>query len=287
MSCSTKVRLIGALGALLTAVIGGTVGWRAPRPRRPEARTVELRSTAAPMETTMKSPIVATTDPSPFDPCEDIPFDVLQRLGLGFTPPEHEDGLRCHFDAGNYQVAVEPIIWRTYEKSLPRRRPRDRRSRATAPRSTGCMKPTYHNSYWFFSCMVVFKTSYGVHPAGAVLLDGLLQPRRRLHVHQPAAGQRPRSRTTSSSRVAALTWRVSHDFGRTADAAARRPGCRNGSAGCWVCRRPTNRLHREPGPSPDARRRRSWWPTTTHRPRLAPPAPCWSADPTAAGFRSR
>ncbi|MDT5203466.1 MAG: hypothetical protein QOD34_102, partial [Mycobacterium sp.] len=24
----------------------------------------------------MKSPIVATTDPSPFNPCEDIPFDV-------------------------------------------------------------------------------------------------------------------------------------------------------------------------------------------------------------------
>jgi hypothetical protein len=24
------------------------------------------------------------------------------------------------------------------------------------------MKPTYHNSYWFFSCMVAFKTGYGV-----------------------------------------------------------------------------------------------------------------------------
>ena len=38
--------------------------------------------------TTMKSPIVATTDPRPFDPCEDIPFDVIARLGLAFTPPE-------------------------------------------------------------------------------------------------------------------------------------------------------------------------------------------------------
>jgi hypothetical protein len=27
--------------------------------------------------------------------------------------------LRCHFDAGHYQVAVEPIIWRTYAPSLP------------------------------------------------------------------------------------------------------------------------------------------------------------------------
>jgi hypothetical protein len=71
------------------------------------------------METTMKSPIVATTDPRPFDPCEDIPFDAVQRLGLAFTPPEHEDGLRCHFDAGNYQIAVEAIIWRTYAQTLP------------------------------------------------------------------------------------------------------------------------------------------------------------------------
>jgi hypothetical protein len=55
--------------------------------------------------------IGATTDPRP--------FDVVQRLGLAFTPREHEDGLRCHFDAGNYQVAVEPIIWRTYAQTLP------------------------------------------------------------------------------------------------------------------------------------------------------------------------
>ena len=38
---------------------------------------------------------------------------------MAFTPPEHEDGLRCHFDAGNYQMAVEPIIWRTYQETLP------------------------------------------------------------------------------------------------------------------------------------------------------------------------
>jgi hypothetical protein len=156
---------MGALGALLTAAIGGTVGLlTAPQDRSVSGGadgSVELRSTAQPMETTMKSPIVATTDPRPFDACEDIPFDVIQRLGLGFTPPEHEDGLRCHFDAGNYQLAVEPIIWRTYEASLP----------ADAVETTiaghraaqyWVLKPTYHNSYWFYSCMVVFKTSYGV-----------------------------------------------------------------------------------------------------------------------------
>jgi hypothetical protein len=104
----TKVRLIGALGALITAVIGGTLGAQSAPPAPTGGGTVQLRSTAQPMEpeTTMKSPIVATTDPRP--------FDVVQRLGLAFTPPEHEDGRRCHFDAGNYQVAVEPIIWRTY-----------------------------------------------------------------------------------------------------------------------------------------------------------------------------
>ena len=69
--------------------------------------------------TTMKSPIVATTDPSPFDPCRDIPFDAVQRLGLAFTPPEPQEGLRCQFDAGNCQLAVEPIIWRNCEQSLP------------------------------------------------------------------------------------------------------------------------------------------------------------------------
>lgn len=156
-----RVRLMGAVAALVTAVVGGAVGWRHAPPAPAGGGTVELRSTAQPMETTMKSPIVATTDPRPFDACEDIPFDTVQRLGLAFTPPEHEDGLRCHFDAGNYQLAVEPIIWRSYEATLP----------ADAIETTiqghraaqyWVMKPTYHNSYWFYSCMVAFKTSYGV-----------------------------------------------------------------------------------------------------------------------------
>jgi hypothetical protein len=158
----TRLRLIGALGALLTAVIGGTVGWQSAPPAPTGGGTVQLRSTALPIETpetTMKNPIVATTDPRPFDACEDIPFDVIQRLGLGFT--EHEDGLRCHFDAGNYQLAVEPIIWRTYAASLP--------ADAVETNIQGhraaqfwVEKPTYHNSFWFYSCMVEFKTSYGL-----------------------------------------------------------------------------------------------------------------------------
>jgi len=157
----TKVRLIGAVAALIAAALGATVGWQKTPPAPIADKTFELRSTAEPMETTMKSPIIATTDPSPVDPCRDIPFDAVQRLGLAFTPPEPEDGLRCHFDAGNYQVAVEPIIWRKYEQSLP---PDALETTIQGHRAATywVLKPTYHNSYWYFSCMVAFKTSYGV-----------------------------------------------------------------------------------------------------------------------------
>jgi hypothetical protein len=157
----TKVRLIGALGALITAVPIGIVGAHSAPSAPTAGRTLQLRSTAEPMETTMKSPIVATTDPRPFDPCEDIPFDAVQRLGLAFTPPDHEDGLRCHFDAGNYQMAVEAIIWRTYAQSLP---PDAVETTINGHRAAQywVLKPTYHNSFWYFSCMVTFKTSYGV-----------------------------------------------------------------------------------------------------------------------------
>jgi len=55
---------------------------------------------------------------------------------MAFTPPDHEDGLRCHYDAGNYQMAIEAIIWRTYAQSLPLTLSRPQ-SRVTAPRSTG------------------------------------------------------------------------------------------------------------------------------------------------------
>jgi hypothetical protein len=153
-----KVRLAGAVAALVTVVV---VGAQSAPPAPTGGGNVELRSTAAPMSTTMKSPIVAATDPSPFDPCNDIPFDVVQRLGLAYTPPEAEEGLRCHFDAGNYQLAVEPIIWRTYAQSLPP----DAIENTVAGHRVAqywVLKPTYHNSFWYASCMVTFKTSYGV-----------------------------------------------------------------------------------------------------------------------------
>ncbi|GFG64265.1 membrane protein [Mycobacterium kubicae] len=153
-----KVRLLGGLAALITAVV---VGWQSIPPAPTGGGHVELRSTAAPMSTTMKSPIVETSNPSPFDPCNDIPFDVVQRLGLAFSPPEAEEGLRCHYDAGNYQLAVEPVIWRTYAQSLP---PDAVETTVAGHRVAQywVLKPTQRNSYYYMSCMVTFKTSYGV-----------------------------------------------------------------------------------------------------------------------------
>ena len=158
---ATKVRLFAALCALVTAVI---VVWHTAPARFVGAHAVQLRSTAAPMSdvsTTIKSPVIDITNPRPFDPCEDIPINVIRGFGLGFTPPEHEDGLRCHYDAANYQMAIEPIVWRTYEKTLP--------TDAVETTIDGhraawywVMKPTDWNNRWWFSCMITFKTSYGV-----------------------------------------------------------------------------------------------------------------------------
>ena len=158
---ATRLRLFAVLCALVTAVV---VVWQTSSPSLGATRDVQLRSTAMPLDspsTTIKWPVVSTTDPSPFDPCTEIPIDVIRGLGLAFTPPEPEDGLRCHYDAANYQMAIEPIVWRTYEQSLS--------SDAVETTIDGhraawtwVMKPTDWNNKWWFSCMVMFKTSYGV-----------------------------------------------------------------------------------------------------------------------------
>ena len=133
---ATRIRLFAAFGALVTAVIlvmqSGPLTVPAPDP-------VQLRSTAAPLPmatTTIKWPVIETVDPDPFDACRNIPLDVIQGLGLAFTPPEPEDSLRCHYDAGNYQMAVEAFVWRTYEEACPLT-PSNSISTVTAQRSTG------------------------------------------------------------------------------------------------------------------------------------------------------
>jgi len=72
-----------------------------------------------------------------------------------------EDGLRCHLDAGNYQMAVEAFVWRTYDESLP--------TDAVEMDIDGhraaqywVMKPTDWNNRWWTTCMVAFKTDWGV-----------------------------------------------------------------------------------------------------------------------------
>lgn len=156
-----KMRCLAALGAIATAVV--VVAQTTP-PAQLAGPAVELRATGAPLveaTTTIKWPVIELTDPSPFDPCRDIPVDVTNGLGLGFTPPEVETTNRCKYDAGNYQMAVEAIIWRSFEQTLP---PDAVELDIAGHRAAQywVMKPTDWNNRWWMTCMVAFKTSYGL-----------------------------------------------------------------------------------------------------------------------------
>jgi hypothetical protein len=158
---AAKLRVLSALCALVAAVI---VVWQS-NPAGPSAQSrVDLRSTAAPLSdvsTTIKWPVINTVNPKPFDPCNDIPLDVVQRIGLAVSPPAPEEGLRCHFDAGNYQMAVEAFVWRTYEETLPTDALElDINGHRAA--QYWIMKPTDWNDRWWITCGIAFKTSYGV-----------------------------------------------------------------------------------------------------------------------------
>ncbi|OBF26963.1 DUF3558 domain-containing protein [Mycobacterium sp. ACS4331] len=151
-----RMRLFAALGAMVAAVV---IVLPTSPPALDGHTRVALRSTDAPMTPT--GPVVNITDPEPFNPCTDIPLDVIDGLGLGFTPPEQENSLRCHYDAGNYQMAVEAFVWRTYEQSLP--------TDAVELDIDGhraaqfwVMKPTDWNNRWWITCMITFRASYGV-----------------------------------------------------------------------------------------------------------------------------
>ncbi|MCV7375120.1 DUF3558 domain-containing protein [Mycolicibacterium arabiense] len=158
---SAKLRLLSAACALFAAVI---VVCQANPLAGSDLGRVDLRSTSAPMtgvSSSIKWPVIETVDPKPFDPCAEIPIDVIERLGLGFTPPIPEDGLRCHYDAGNYQMAVEAFVWRTYEATLPADAVElDIQGHRAA--QFWIMKPTDWNNRNWITCMIAFKTSYGV-----------------------------------------------------------------------------------------------------------------------------
>jgi hypothetical protein len=85
----------------------------------------------------------------------------VARIGLAFTPPEPEDSLRCHYDAGNYQMAVEAFVWRTYEQSLP---PDAVELDIDGHRAAQfwVMKPTDWNNRWWITCAIAFKTDFGL-----------------------------------------------------------------------------------------------------------------------------
>jgi hypothetical protein len=154
---AARMRVLAALSALVAAVI---VVWQVspqPGPSRMDVNHLPMTN----VSTTIKWPVVETVNPSPFDPCTDIPLDVIQRIGLAFTPPTPEDSLRCHYDAGSYQVTVEAFVWRTYEATLP--------ADAVELNINGhraaqywVMKPTDWNDRWWKTCAIAFKTSYGL-----------------------------------------------------------------------------------------------------------------------------
>ena len=151
-----KLRLLSALCALVAAVI---VVWQSnpSGPLRVDATDIPMTN----VTTSIKWPVVDTVDPRPFDPCQDIPIDVIQRIGLAATPPTPEEGLRCHFDAGNYQMAVEAFVWRTYEETIP---PDALELDINGHRAAQywIMKPTDWNDRWWITCAIAYKTSYGV-----------------------------------------------------------------------------------------------------------------------------
>lgn len=156
-----KLRLFSALCALVAAVV---VVCQANPAVPALSEDIGLRSTFAPLPnatTTIKYPVVDLVDPDPFDPCRDIPLDVVQRIGLAHTPPAPEDSLRCKYDAGNYQMTVEAFVWRTYEQTLPADAVElDINGHRAA--QYWIMKPTDWNNRWWITCMVTFQTSYGV-----------------------------------------------------------------------------------------------------------------------------
>lgn len=151
-----KLRLVSVLCALVAAVI---VVWQTnpAGTARVDARDIPMTN----VTTSIKWPVVETTDPSPFNPCKQIPLDAVQSIGLAFTPPVPEDQLRCKYDAGNYQMAVEAIVWRTYEQTLPADAVQlDIDGHRAA--QYWIMKPTDWNNRWWITCMIAFDTSYGV-----------------------------------------------------------------------------------------------------------------------------
>jgi hypothetical protein len=151
-----KLRILAALCALVAAVI--MVGQsQAGQPLQVQASDIPMTN----VTTSIKYPVIDITDPDPFNPCRDLPLDVMGSLGLTFTPPIPEEGMRCKYDAGNYQMAVEAFVWKTYEEALPADAIQlDIDGHRAA--QWWVMKPTDWNNRWWMTCAIGFDTDYGL-----------------------------------------------------------------------------------------------------------------------------
>ena len=151
-----KLRVLAALCALVAAVI--VLGQSNP------GEPLHVRASEIPMTnvtTSIKYPVIDITDPDPFNPCRDLPLDVMGSLGLAFTPPIPEEGMRCKYDAGNYQMTVEAFVWKTFEEALPADAIQlDIEGHRAA--QWWVMKPTDWNNRWWTTCAIGFDTSYGL-----------------------------------------------------------------------------------------------------------------------------
>lgn len=151
-----KLRVLAALCALVAAVI--VLGQSNP------GEPLQVRASDIPMTnvtTSIKYPVIDITDPDPFNPCRDLPLDVMGSLGLAFTPPIPEEGMRCKYDAGNYQMTVEAFVWKTFEEALPADAIQlDIDGHRAA--QWWVMKPTDWNNRWWVTCAIGLDTDYGL-----------------------------------------------------------------------------------------------------------------------------
>ena len=151
-----KLRILAVLCALVAAVI--VIGQSNPD------EPMQVRASDIPMTnvtTSIKYPVIDITDPDPFNPCRDLPLDVMANLGLAFTPPIPEEGMRCKYDAGNYQMTVEAFVWKTFEEALPTDAIQlDIDGHRAA--QWWVMKPTDWNNRWWVTCAIGLDTDYGL-----------------------------------------------------------------------------------------------------------------------------
>ncbi len=156
-----RMRLLSAMCALVAAVI---VVWQT-NPITPGRR--RLRGAAVHVVAHQRGvqqhqvPVIETTDPRPFDPCEDIPIDVINGLGLGFTPAGARGRPALPLRRGQLSDGRRGVRVANLRADAARRRVEmDIAGHRAA--QYWILKPSDRNNRFWFSCMIAFDTSYGV-----------------------------------------------------------------------------------------------------------------------------